>query len=54
MTEQELIEKARELYAYPSSDDLEIDDGAKISRAESGAWVQAWVFVPISDEEEES
>ena len=37
-----LIDKAREQYA---SDDLEIDDDAKVSESSEGAWVQAWVWL---------
>jgi hypothetical protein len=40
-----LIIRAREIYA---DDDLEIEDSAATSEtdAATGAWVQAWVFVP--------
>ena len=37
-----VIDAAREEYA---SDDVEIDDDAVCSMAESGAWVSAWVWV---------
>jgi len=41
-TEEE-IKEARELY---QTDDIEIDDGAKASRAEGeGLWVAAWVWL---------
>ena len=40
------VEKARELY---QSDDIEIDDGAKLSETDDGAWVQAWVWVAYDD-----
>lgn len=37
---------AREVYADPSDNDVEVDDGAPVSTAgHSGYWVQAWVFV---------
>jgi hypothetical protein len=36
------IEDARSLY---QNDDIEIDDNAKLSETDDGAWVQAWVFV---------
>lgn len=42
----ELIERARARYAVPSDDDIEVDDDARISEGEGGAWVQAWVWVP--------
>ena len=38
---------ARRNYANPSNDDIEIDDDAKISRCDEGAWIQAWVWVPF-------
>lgn len=40
-------ETARELYG---SDDVEIDDNAKASRADEGVWVGAWVWVPNEPE----
>lgn len=44
-SDQELIAYARKLWAH---DDLEIDDfGTKVSRAEAGAWVSAWVWIPF-------
>lgn len=43
------VSKAREKYADPSSDDIEIDDDPFISTADGGIWVNAWVWV--SDEE---
>ncbi len=49
-TRKQMIAAARGLY---QSDDIEIDDNAKLSRAEGnpddGAFLQAWVWV--SDEE---
>lgn len=42
-----LIERAREKYAIPSDDDIEIDDTATISRGYSGAFIHAWVWVPF-------
>jgi hypothetical protein len=41
-TEDEII-LARRKYA---SDTVEIDKGAKVSVAEKGVWVQAWVWLP--------
>jgi hypothetical protein len=40
----EEIERARELYG---SDDVEIDENAKASRADSGTWIEAWVWLPL-------
>lgn len=49
MTDAELIKKARAMYA---SDDVEIDDDAKVSSSDLGAYVQAWVWVPYPETEE--
>lgn len=38
-------EEARAVYASPSNDDIEIDEGAVLSPGDSGTWVQAWVWV---------
>ena len=44
---------AREKYADPSDDDIEIDDGAALSEdTEEGTWVAAWVWVYDTDVEE--
>ena len=51
LTRKQMIAAARSL--YQSEGEIEIDDNAKLSRAEGnpddGAFVQAWVWV--SDEE---
>ncbi len=51
VTRKQMIATARSL--YQSEGEIEIDDNAKLSRAEgnpdNGAFVQAWVWV--SDEE---
>lgn len=39
--------QARKLY---QTDDIQIDDDAKASRADEGIWVQAWVWVPKEGE----
>lgn len=45
----EQIEKARRMY---ETDDIQIDDNAKVSEDEAsaypdaGVWVQAWVWIP--------
>lgn len=41
------ITAARSNYAEPSGDDIEIDDVPLVSTAEGGAWVSAWVWVPV-------
>lgn len=33
------------------SDDVEIDDGAHVSEADDGVWVQAWVWLPGTEQE---
>jgi hypothetical protein len=48
MTDDELVAKARELYAEDGK--IEVDDGAKVSRgADNGAYVQAWVWVAFEE-----
>jgi len=49
----ELVGAAKEKYALGSDDNIEIDDDAHESRADDGAWVQAWVWVPNPDSEED-
>ena len=47
---ERLLTLAREMYADPSNDDVEIDDDAQFSRAGSrGVWVQAWVYVSAQE-----
>ena len=49
MTDEEAIEAARAIYC---DDDIEIDDlDVKVSRADDGVWVQAWVWVQNEEEE---
>ena len=43
--EQDIIWAAREIYADPSDDDVEVDDNAQVNINETGAWVAAWVWV---------
>jgi len=47
VSREEYIAAARELFG---SDDVEVDDDAKLSEVdevgERGAWVSAWVWVP--------
>lgn len=51
MTDEEYRTAARE--EYESEGGIEIDDDAKVSRGDdSGAYVQAWVWVRAPDEEE--
>lgn len=45
-----LIDKARARYARDSSDNVEIDDNAKVILAgNDGAWVASWVFLYFDD-----
>lgn len=46
----EQIERARLMYAYPSDDDIEIDEDALVSNADTGVWVQAWVWLPDDED----
>lgn len=47
-----LLEVARENYAAPSDDDIEIDDDAATSEADEGTWVMAWCYVRREDFED--
>jgi hypothetical protein len=46
---EKMREFARDKYAIPSSDDIEIDPGAQLSVGDEGAFVQAWVWVSFED-----
>jgi hypothetical protein len=46
MDNEKIVEKARETHC---DDNLEIDEGAAISHADDGAWVQAWVWVSYDE-----
>ena len=41
----DVIEQARDKYALPSDDDLEIDDEPVLSKGDDGIWVNAWVWI---------
>jgi hypothetical protein len=45
----ELVNRAREMYA---NDSLEVDQDAQVSVSSEGSWVQAWVWVPAEDGQE--
>jgi hypothetical protein len=40
--------KANELYA---DDEIEIDEDAIVSESEDGAFIEAWLWVPLADDE---
>lgn len=47
------IKQARELWAKPNGDDLEIDDEPPVSPGDDpGVWVGAWVWVPMDEKEQ--
>jgi hypothetical protein len=48
------IEAARDNYAIGSDDNIEIDDGALVSRGDEGCFVQAWVWLKYEEENNES
>jgi hypothetical protein len=48
MNDEDIISQAQAMYC---DDDIEIDDEPKLSHAEQGCWVQAWVWVPLDEEE---
>jgi len=41
-----IVALAREQYALPSDDDIEIDDKPMLAKTERGTWVAAWVWIP--------
>jgi hypothetical protein len=45
MTPEEAVAKARQRYAEPSDDDIEIDEERVVLEGEDGYWVAAWVWV---------
>lgn len=49
MTDEQIIEAARNAYCMGSDNDIEIDDEPALSHADSGCWVQAWVWVPAPE-----
>ena len=46
-----LLQKARD--AYQEYGTIEIDDNAQISVGDEGTWVQAWVYVPHEEGEDD-
>jgi hypothetical protein len=46
-----LLKTARDLYG---DDDIEIDDDAALSEADTHVWVSAWVCVPLPLEDHEA
>lgn len=44
-----VIQLARQNYAEPSNDDIEIDDKPTLAMSDDGTWVQAWVWVSDED-----
>ena len=48
------IELARERHVIASDNKIEIDSDAKVSFANDGAWVAAWVWVALPDLFEEA
>jgi hypothetical protein len=53
MTKDQAIARARELYADGSNDDIEIDEHPDVEITQDGTWVQAWVWVPHDDKDED-
>lgn len=48
VTDDEIRDKARELYAYDG--EIEIDGNAVVSRGDDpGAYVAAWLWVPLDE-----
>lgn len=47
---RQLISAARTQYAQGSDDDIEIDDDARVSLVDHGAWVQGWLWIANAGE----
>lgn len=49
----DIVQAARDIYEYPSSNDLEIDDSPIFATAgdEKGTWVSAWVWIAAPEED---
>lgn len=45
MEDVDIIAAAREQYCQGSDNDIEIDDDPKLSHADEGCWVAAWVWI---------
>ena len=46
------IQAARDTYAAPSGNDIEVDEDAMVSTTDNGCWVSAWVMVRGGDAED--
>lgn len=46
------IQAARDTYAAPSDNDIEVDEDAMVSTTDNGCWVSAWVMVREGDAED--
>lgn len=44
-TQDELM-KVKSWHGISSSDDVQIDDDAKVSEVDAGLWVQGWLWLP--------
>lgn len=49
-TRPEELARARDLYSDGVT--ISVDDDAKVSRADDGTWVQAWVWIDYDGEAE--
>ena len=45
----EQIERARDEYAEGSDNNIELDGDAKCAPADTGVWVQAWVWLSTDE-----
>lgn len=48
---ESLIERAQDLYASGSDDNIEVDPDAQVSVSENGTWVAGWLYVPDAETE---
>lgn len=52
VSDEWIVDEARSNYAIISDNDIGIDENPVISRADDGAWVQAWVWVRFPDKDD--
>ena len=45
-TDEEYRQRAKNIY---NDDNIFIDGHAEVDEMSKGAWVQAWIFIPIED-----
>lgn len=47
-TDEQYREQARSEWSGPDGT-FDVDDDAAVARTKGGAWVQAWIWIPLED-----